>query len=157
MQDAVLCIITKGNKILLMEKLRGFGKGLISVPGGKINKKESPTHAAIREVKEEVNVDVSNLKYHGKIEFFSDSSKEWIVHVFSTKTVKGRIKNTEEGIPEWIDIKKIPYEKMWADTKRWIPIVLQGKNFDATFHFDKKWKKMSSFRISLTRKQGLKS
>ena len=157
MQDAVLCIITKGNKILLMEKLRGFGKGLISVPGGKINKKESPTHAAIREVKEEVNVDVSNLKYHGNIEFYSSNSKEWIVHVFSTKTVKGRIKNTEEGIPEWIDIKKMRYGKMGADPKPWIPVGLHGKKFNATFHFGKDWEKMSSFRINLIKKQGLRS
>ena len=157
MQDAVLCIITKGNRILLMEKLRGFGKGLISAPGGKINKNETHEKAAIREVKEEVNVDVSNLKYHGKIEFFSANSKEWIVHVFSTKTVKGSVKNTEEAIPEWIDVKKIPYGRMWADTKHWIPVVLQGKKFNAVFHFDKKWEKMSSFRINITKKQGLKS
>ena len=154
MQDAVLCIITKGNKILLMEKLRGFGKGLISAPGGKIDKGETPEQAAIREVKEEVNVDVSNLKYHGNIEFYSSNSKEWIVHVFSTKTVKGRIKNTEEGIPEWIEIDKIPYHKMWADTKHWIPSVLKGKNFDATFHFDKNWEKMSSFRINPIKNKG---
>ena len=156
MQDAVLCIITKGNKILLMEKLRGFGKGLISAPGGKIDKGETPEQAAIREVKEEVNVDVSNLKHHGNIDFYSGNSKEWIVHVFSTKNVKGRIKNTEEGIPEWIEINKIPYDKMWADTKQWIPAVLKGKKFNATFHFDKNWDKMSSFRINFIKKQGLK-
>ena len=154
MQEAVLCIITKGNKILLMEKLRGFGKGLISAPGGKIDKDEIPEQAAIREVKEEVNVDVTDLKYHGKIEFFSANSKEWIVHVFSTKTVKGSIKNTEEAIPEWIDIKKIPYDKMWADTKHWIPVVLQGKKFNAVFHFNKNWEKITSFRINLSKNKG---
>jgi len=41
-------------------------------------------------------------------------------------------------IPEWFDIDKIPYEKMWVDDMHWLPHVLAGKFVNATFVFDDK-------------------
>ncbi|MDP7506234.1 MAG: DNA mismatch repair protein MutT, partial [Candidatus Woesearchaeota archaeon] len=44
---------------------------------------------------------------------------------------------SEEMKPEWFGIKDIPFHKMWADDKHWLPLIIQGKKLEADFVFDK--------------------
>ncbi len=132
-----LCVIYKNKKILLGMKKRGFGEGRWNGFGGKVNKNENIETAAVREVKEECNLEVSNLKKRGVLEFSFENNPEEIlqVHIFSTNTFTGDLKETEEMLPKWFDIEKIPYQKMWPDDKHWLPELLNGKNFTGSFLF----------------------
>jgi hypothetical protein len=38
--------------------------------------------------------------------------------------------------PRWFKTSQIPYNKMWADDKYWVPLVLAGKKLQTTFTFD---------------------
>ena len=38
--------------------------------------------------------------------------------------------------PQWFDLTKIPYDKMWADDERWYPKMLEGKTFKAYYLFE---------------------
>lgn len=42
-----------------------------------------------------------------------------------------------EMMPKWFAIKDIPYEKMCPDDRFWLPLILEGKRFDAYFRYDK--------------------
>ncbi|MGI8637878.1 MAG: hypothetical protein ACR2KZ_20970, partial [Segetibacter sp.] len=43
---------------------------------------------------------------------------------------------TEEMSPQWFDIHKLPFDKMWSDDPDWLPHVLDGKKLTSCFIFD---------------------
>lgn len=58
-------IVKKGNKVLFGKRLKNRGEGTWHFPGGRIEYKESFEETAIRETKEETNVDIENIKFIG--------------------------------------------------------------------------------------------
>lgn len=63
----VAVIIEKDNKVLLIKRKNSTGNGTWSFPGGKMEKYETIENTAIREAKEEVDLDIFNLKRDNKI------------------------------------------------------------------------------------------
>ena len=63
---AVACIITNNNgEILLATRALEPNKGSLDLPGGFVDAEETAENAVKREIKEELNIDVTNLKYLG--------------------------------------------------------------------------------------------
>lgn len=58
--ETTLCLIKKDGKLLLAEKKRGYGQGKINSAGGKLEQNETPEQAVIREIKEELGIDLIN-------------------------------------------------------------------------------------------------
>ena len=56
--------------------------------------------------------------------------------MFTSSTWQGEPTETEEMAPKWFDLDKIPYSKMWADDKYWLPSVITGEYITADFYFD---------------------
>jgi 8-oxo-dGTP diphosphatase len=56
-------IITKGDQVLLLRRKNVHGAGSWSMPGGHLDFGESLEECAIREAKEETNVDVTNVTF----------------------------------------------------------------------------------------------
>ena len=80
------------NSVLLGLKKRGFGEGKWNGFGGKIDSEinETVTQAAIREMKEEANIDVINPKFIGYMLFeMKNDEKLYHVHIFLTDEYKG--------------------------------------------------------------------
>ena len=137
MKQATLCILTKGNEILLAMKKRGFGAGKWNGVGGKVNHGESVLKAAEREIKEEIGVSVYNLQSMGILHFEFPYKPEWNqdVHLFLAREWDGEPEESEEMAPKWFGLKEIPYDKMWDDDKFWLPRVLNGEKIEANFFF----------------------
>ncbi len=133
---AVIAHIIRDGKILLIEKKKGHGRGKWNGPGGKIEPGESPEEAMVREVKEEVGIDVLSYRLLGHIEFFSVNEEDWEVFVYRVEDFRGRPIETEEARPQWIDIDNIPYGEMWEDDREWLPLVISGRLFEAKFWFE---------------------
>jgi len=134
-----LCyLLNDKNQVLLIMKKRGFGAGKWNGPGGKIKQNETPEQAAIREVEEETGYQPSNLINLGYIEFIWPHQEEnnQICHIFITKNFSGEIRESEESLPEWWDINKIPLDKMWPDDTYWLLDALAGKETKYRFFFD---------------------
>ena len=135
-EKATLCFIIRDGQILLIRKKRGLGAGKINAPGGRIEPGENPCQCAIRETQEEVGVTPSNLLERGQLHFqFADG---YSLHctVFTASDFSGNLIETDEALPIWTDIEKIPYSEMWADDIHWLPGVIQGGTFRGYFHFD---------------------
>lgn len=135
-KKAVVAYIFNNNEVLLIEKKRGLGAGKINVPGGHIEPNEEPHEAAIRETYEEVSLNIEKLKLKGYLYFkFTDglTMKGW---VYRTETYSGTEAESDEALPFWCNIKRIPYEQMWADDIVWIPEMIKGRFFRAYFEFD---------------------
>ena len=60
---ATLVFVFEEDRVLLIDKKRGLGKGKVNGPGGRVDPGETPEQAAIRECREELHIEVSNLEY----------------------------------------------------------------------------------------------
>ena len=130
-------IVHQHPKILLgMKKVR-FGKGKYNGFGGGLEDGESLMDCVIRETYEEARIRIKNPEKMGEILFqFKLNERDHVVHFFRTSEFEGTPQESDEMKPEWFDIKDIPYDKMWADDKYWLPLLLSGKKFKGIFHFD---------------------
>lgn len=143
--SCVITYIKDNDKLLLIEKKQGLGKGYYNAPGGHIESTETAIEAAIREVKEETGLDIADLEYRGKLHFnFKDGMRE-VGYVFFTSSFTGELKECDEARPFWTDANNIPFENMWEDDKIWLERALKGEHFKAYFIFDDK--KMLDYKI----------
>jgi len=62
---AVAAILEYNKKIILIQRAKEPGKGKLDLPGGFVDPKESIEEAVIREIKEELNIDITEPKYLG--------------------------------------------------------------------------------------------
>jgi ADP-ribose pyrophosphatase YjhB (NUDIX family) len=116
LKTAVLVILVKDNKVLFLKRTHGWGAGTYSLPGGNVELHESLTQAAIREVAEEVGVQLEphNLSFvnlsHIKN---SDTDIEYLLVTFVATQWKREPFNKE---PEkhsemvWLDMDNLPEE-----------------------------------------------
>ena len=144
--NTTLCLILKNNKILLGEKKRGFAKGTLNGIGGKQDPGETITEAMIRETQEEIGVTPVDYDLTGKIHFnlwYKGEHVDMYLSIYTCTKYTGKIKETEEMIPNWYDKDKIPFEKMLKDDLLWMPMALQGKKFIGDVHFDKNMEMLS--------------
>jgi 8-oxo-dGTP pyrophosphatase MutT (NUDIX family) len=117
-------------------KKRGFGMGKWNGFGGKVNANETTLEAAKRELKEEADIDATDLSEMGIIEFEFKGNPEILeVHIFKGDAYTGVPKEGEEMKPEWFKIEEIPFDKMWPDDRYWFPMLLDNKKFEGKFVF----------------------
>lgn len=137
----------KEDKILLGMKKRGWGKGKWNGFGGKVEEGETIIEAAIREMKEESGLEINDLEEKGTVIFqYLDTRKLLEVHIFNVLKYSGEIMESEEMLPQWFDIKEIPFDNMWADDIYWMPLFLKGNKFKGEFVFENN-DKLSSYKI----------
>lgn len=131
-----LCLICKGDKILLGMKKRGFGEGRWNGFGGKVKDGEDIMDAAKREFEEEANVKLSDMRKRAVLEFYYEDSDETMeTHLFTATEYEGDVLETEEMMPRWFSLDEIPFDNMWPDDRHWMPLLLAGKNFIGKFYF----------------------
>ena len=86
----VAALIRKDNKIFAAKRAYGFLKGKWELPGGKIEKGETPEEAIVREIKEELSTEIKVNKFLTNIvyeypEFILD------MDVFDCSILNGRL------------------------------------------------------------------
>ena len=126
-------------EVLLGEKLTGLGVGKLVGAGGKLESGESARAAAVREVAEELGVIViaRDLVAISDITYPFVDKDEWSQRSFGfiTRTWTGTPTATAELAPRWFPIDAIPFDRMWADARLWLPRALDGEFVDATYSF----------------------
>jgi len=136
-KQLTLGLLVEKEKILLGMKKAGFGAGRWNGFGGKVEPGESIEQAMIREFYEESNIQVTDYKKMGVIEFeFRGNPVILEVHIYLITKYNGEPKETKEMKPQWFPINDIPYQQMWPDDKHWLPLFLQGKKFKGKFLFE---------------------
>lgn len=78
-QVGTAIIITKDDKVLLMKRKGPHGTGTWSTPGGHLDFGETPEQCAAREAKEEVGVDVADIRFRAVTnDFFETTQRHYI-------------------------------------------------------------------------------
>ena len=133
---ATLLFVIEDGRILLIRKKRGLGAGKINGPGGRLDPGESPLDGAVREVEEEVGVVPTGIRPGGELRFQFVDGYSVHVYVFAATGFRGVLRETDEAIPLWFDLDRIPYDEMWVDDLLWLPRLLDGQPFAGRFIFD---------------------
>ncbi|MEM9493706.1 MAG: 8-oxo-dGTP diphosphatase [Myxococcota bacterium] len=135
---ATLVFLLRAGEVLLIHKKTGLGKGKVNAPGGKLEVGETPAQAAVREVKEEVDVDVGAVEERGTLRFQFIDGERLALHcvVFVATEFEGEPTESREAKPFWCGVDAVPYEQMWQDDQYWLPGVLEGRRFEGDFVFD---------------------
>ena len=98
-----MCMVYDGNGNILVQDRKNHGWTGVTFPGGHVEKGESFVHAAIREVKEETGLDVTDLKLCGIKQFpCGKEHYRYIVFFYKTCSFKGELKSSDEGEIFWI-------------------------------------------------------
>lgn len=133
---ATLVFVFREDKLLLINKKTGLGKGKINAPGGKVDPGESTEQCAIRECQEELGITVSDLEYCGQHKFQFVDGYSIHVFVYRTQVYEGIPHETREAKPLWVRQDEVPYDAMWEDDKFWLPMVIRGERFQTRWIFD---------------------
>ena len=110
---SVHLMLINDNKILLMRrKDTGFADGFYSMPAGKLEPKESVENAIIREVEEEININIKNETLKTiQVMNRNGSDRERIDYFFTVDRWSGEIKNNEPNKCDdlkWFYINNLP-------------------------------------------------
>ena len=115
--QTTLLLIIKDNRILLARKKRGFGEGKINGIGGKMQPGETIDETMIRETIEEIGVVPKQYEKVGLITFDELLNGERVfndMHIYVAGDFDGEIAESDEMCPEWYDLDKIPFDKMFG-------------------------------------------
>jgi len=143
MSVRTLCFPLRGNppqEVLLGFKKIGFGAGKFNGFGGKVERGETISQAALLELQEECGLigKGSDLDYAGQVTFIFPAREDWnqTVHVFRLAKWQGEPGESKEMRPAWFKIDALPLDKMWQDDSYWLAPVLHGGQVHMRFVFN---------------------
>ncbi|MEA2065285.1 MAG: NUDIX hydrolase [Patescibacteria group bacterium] len=103
--------LIKDDKILLIKRIRGDYIGLLGLPGGKVEKDEHLSEAAIREIFEESGIKSKFKNYLGFVSelLIEDKNilKHLLLHICELEPKTTEILNDLEGELNWFDLNDI--------------------------------------------------
>ncbi len=133
---ATLMFVVRDGQVLLIHKKRGIGAGKINGPGGKLDPGETLLECAVRETEEEVGLTALGARQLGVLWFQFVHGLSIHCTVFRADAFTGELIETPEATPIWVPVDDIPYDAMWADDRHWLPVMLQGREFEFWGTFD---------------------
>ena len=93
-----MCLIKNSEgKLLFLKRKKSTWPG-ITFPGGHVENNETYLESVVREIKEETNLDIYDVKYVGKYEWNSNFPQTKEIGLFYfTSSFKGELKSSIEG------------------------------------------------------------
>lgn len=105
----------EGRILITQRNLKKAQGGLWEFPGGKIEPEETKEHAIVREIKEELDVDIEYKDYLAE-KVFEYPEKTINLIAFECKKINGEIRLLEHEAYAWVDEKELnDYEFAPAD------------------------------------------
>ena len=135
---AVTCFLLREGKLLLQERpaSKVWGR-ILNGPGGKIETGESAEEAIVREVQEETGLTLRAFEPRGRVCLSIPFPSPLLLNVdiFVATDVSG-CETEREGRLSWHDRHSLPFDRMWADQRYWLPAVLDGFSVQADIRYE---------------------
>jgi 8-oxo-dGTP pyrophosphatase MutT (NUDIX family) len=134
--NLIICsnvLIHKDGKYLLSKRSpnKKYAPNFIHPFGGKIDKDENPYVGARREIKEELGIEIHNLKLEAVVlEIKPDDKRDenWLVFYFSADYKNGDVKITEEGEVVYLTPDEIKNSKLFPSVRSIINNILNSND-----------------------------
>ena len=132
MKNSTLCYIYKDDECLMLHRTKkendqSHDKWLGI--GGKFEDKESPEDCALREIKEETGLTVTDYRYRGIVTFVSDEWETEYMHLFTAEGFTGNIIECDEGDLEWVKKKDVIKLPMWEGDRIFLDLIERDDPF----------------------------
>jgi len=89
-QVGTAIIITREDKVLLLKRKGPHGKGTWSTPGGHLDFGESPEQCAAREAREEVGLQIVDIRFRAVTnDLFNESGNHYVTLWMEGRSVQG--------------------------------------------------------------------
>lgn len=147
---ATLCFPVRGNEVLLAEKQKKIGAGLLNGFGGKADPDDRDIdHTNAREVEEEIGIVLRSVRKVGEITFTNPSDDAELrlmqVHIFLADEWEGEPAETDEAKKlAWYDIEELDYSKFLAADQLFLPQIFAGKIIRGEIVYNDDWSVHSS-------------
>lgn len=123
--NSSLIYIEKDGKYLMLHRVKkenDINKDKWLGVGGKFEFGESPQECALREAKEETGFTLNSLYYRGIVTFVYGDITEYM-HLFTSDSFEGVLKECDEGDFEWIDKTKVYDLPIWQGDKIFLKLI----------------------------------
>lgn len=129
MIDVVAAVIqNEEGKILIAQRnLKKSQGGLWEFPGGKIEPNETKEEAIIREIKEEMDIDIEAKKFIGQ-KVFNYPDKDINLIAIECKQIKGDIKLNEHEDIKWVNKNELRNFNFAPADKFIVNAILENNN-----------------------------
>lgn len=111
--EVVAAIITDNEKIFITR--RGYGDfiDMWEFPGGKVEYSETKEEALIREIKEELELDINEIDYLTTVEY-DYPNFHLIMHCYTCKISGGTLSLHAHNDAKWVTLDQL-------DNQKWVP------------------------------------
>lgn len=97
--------------------------------GGKFEDGESPEECALREVKEETGLTMTEFRFRGIVTFVSDKWGTEYMHLFTCTGFTGSVGECDEGDLVWLPKAELLGKKMWAGDRIFLKALEERDDF----------------------------
>lgn len=109
--SVVISALIHENKILLIKRKKGDYVGLLALPGGKVEKNEHLSQAAVREILEESGIQSEFKKHLGFVSELlieeNNVMEHFMLHICELEPKNTIISNDVEGKLEWFNLSEL--------------------------------------------------
>ena len=97
--------------------------------GGKFEAGETPEECALREVKEETGLTMTDYRFRGIVTFVSDVWGCEYMHLFTATGFTGELIECDEGDLVWLEKAELLKKKMWEGDRIFLKALDERKDF----------------------------
>ena len=127
-----LCYLERDGKYLILHRTKKRhdenGDKWIGV-GGKFEPGETPDACALREVKEETGLTMTDFRLRGLIIFVSDVWGMEYMYLYTATKWRGRLIDCDEGELVWLDKKELLMKNLWEGDKLFLKALDEREEF----------------------------
>lgn len=132
MKQTSLCYLVREDSVLMLHRVKKRNDEnhdkWIGV-GGKFEEGESPEDCALREVREETGLTLTDYAYRGIVTFVSDRWPCEQMHLFTASRWTGQLRDCDEGVLEWLPRESLMALPMWAGDRIFLELLWQEVPF----------------------------
>lgn len=109
-----------GRVLIARRSSRGSGAGKWEFPGGKAEPGEGLSECLVREIDEELGVEIEVVDLLGAVEYTYPGSKALRLHLFEAGIVRGEPEALEHDELRWVDVAELPRYDLSAADRRMV-------------------------------------